>query len=170
MLEVLRELGQHEIHLIISSGARATIEYEMGRDFDEITALAHRVHEEKNLAASVASGTFVTEGMIIAPCSIKTLAGVANSFNDNLTTRAADVCLKEGRRVVFLVRETPLRASHLQMMSEIAMAGGTILPPVPAFYHLPESVSDLIDHTVAKTLDQFGIHVDLINRWEGIGS
>jgi flavin prenyltransferase len=106
--------------------------------------------------------------MIIAPCSIRTMAAVANSINDNLVVRAADVCLKERRRLVMLVRETPLHAGHLRMMLDVTTSGGVVMPPVPAFYHGPTSIGDLIDHTVVKALDLFGIHLDVIDRWTGI--
>jgi flavin prenyltransferase len=125
------------------------------------------VHDERNLAASIASGTFVTDGMVIAPCSMKTLSAVANSFNDKLIARAADVCLKERRPLVLLVRETPLHLGHLRLMQDVTSAGAVVLPPVPGFYHRPRTIEDLIDHTVVKTLDQLGIHLDLIERWTG---
>lgn len=167
IVEVLRERTDVEIHLILSRGARATIKYETDRDPDEVVALAHVVHDERDLAASIASGTFVTDGMVMAPCSVKTLSAVANSFNDNLLVRAADVCLKERRPLVLLVRETPLHLGHLRLMAQATEQGAVVLPPVMAFYHRPESVGDLIDHTVVKALDQFGIHLDLVRRWEG---
>lgn len=166
-VEVLREHTDAEIHLVVSKGARATIAYEMERDPDEILALAHVVHPEGNLAASIASGTFVTAGMIVAPCSIKTLSGIATSFNDNLIVRAADVCLKERRPLVLMVRETPLHAGHLRLMQHATEAGATVLPPVPGFYHRPKTIEDLIDHAVLKALDQLGIHLDLVRRWAG---
>jgi 4-hydroxy-3-polyprenylbenzoate decarboxylase len=169
LVEVLREHTDREIHLILSRGARATIEYEMQRDPDSVAELAHVVHDERNLAASIASGTFVTGGMIVAPCSVKTLSGVANSFNDNLVVRAADVCLKERRRLVLVLRETPLHLGHIRLMETVTLAGATVLPPVPGFYHRPSTIADLVDHTVTKVLDQFGIHLDLVDRWEGIG-
>jgi polyprenyl P-hydroxybenzoate/phenylacrylic acid decarboxylase-like protein len=168
LLEVLAAMPDVETHLILSSGARAMIEYEMRRDPEEIAKLASVVHDERSMGASIASGTFVTDGMVIAPCSIKTLSAVANSFNDTLMSRAADVCVKERRRLVLVVRETPLHAGHLRLMLQATEAGAVILPPVPAFYHLPVSVQDLIDHTVLKVLDQFRIHTDLIRRWTGI--
>jgi 4-hydroxy-3-polyprenylbenzoate decarboxylase len=167
MVEVLREYTDIEVHVVLSQGARATIAYEMDRDPDEVLARAHVVHAETNLAAAIASGTFVTDGMIVAPCSIKTLSAIANSFNDNLITRAADVCLKERRQLVLLVRETPLHAGHLNLMSQVTASGAVVLPPVTAFYHRPTTIQQLIDHTVVKTLDQFGIHLDLIDRWNG---
>lgn len=168
LVEVLREHTDAEVHLILSGAARKTIEYEMGRDPDEVIKLAHVVHDERNIGASIASGTFVTDGMVVAPCSIKTLSAIANSFNDNLIARAADVCLKERRKLVLVVRETPLHLGHLRLMAQVSECGGVILPPVPAFYHLPATIQDLIDHTVVKVLDQFGLHVDLISRWEGL--
>lgn len=168
LLEVLARDETVETHLILSSGARATIEYEMRRDPDEVARLADVVHDERAMGDSIASGTFLTEGMVIAPCSIKTLSAVANSYDDNLMTRAADVCLKERRRLVLVVRETPLHAGHLQLMLQATQSGAVILPPVPAFYHRPATVQELIDHTIVKVLDQFGIRTDLIRRWSGI--
>src|SRR5947209_9267359 len=117
-----------------------TISYEMGRDPDSVAALAHTLHDERNIGASIASGTFVTDGMVVAPCSIKTLSAIANSYADSLITRAADVCLKERRRLVLVVRETPLHIGHLRLMVRASEAGAVILPPAPAFYHLPATV------------------------------
>jgi 4-hydroxy-3-polyprenylbenzoate decarboxylase len=168
LLEVLRTVEGIETHAIVSAGALKTIAFELGREPASVLALADVVHDERNLAASIASGTFVTDGMAIAPCSIKTLAAVAGSFNDNLIARAADVCLKERRRLVLTVRETPLHAGHLRLMLRASEVGAVILPPVPAFYHRPSSIEDLIDHTVTKILDQFGIDAGLISRWEGV--
>jgi 4-hydroxy-3-polyprenylbenzoate decarboxylase len=168
LLEVLGAMADVETHAIISAGAQQTIAYELGRDHGSVAELADVVHDERNLAASIASGTFITEGMVIAPCSIKTLSAVANSFNDNLLARAGDVCLKERRRLVLVVRETPLHAGHLRLMLRATEMGAVILPPVPAFYHLPSSLDEVIDHTVTKVLDQFGIDAGLVRRWEGI--
>src|SRR5215469_9185602 len=168
VLEVLRDVPGVETHLVLSAGARRTIAYEMDRDPDSIAALADVVHDERAVGDSIASGTFVTDGMVVAPCSIKTMSAIANSYSDNLITRAADVCLKERRRLVLVVRETPLHAGHLRLMLQATEAGAVILPPVPGFYHRPATIADLVDHTVTKVLDQFGIHVDLIRRWEGI--
>jgi len=166
LLEVLRPLDV-EVHLVMSAAAHRTIEYEMRRDPAEVAALADVVHDERDIAAAPASGTFVTEGMVVAPCSIRTLSAVACSANDNLVVRAADVCLKERRRLVLVVRETPLHLGHLRLMAQVTEAGAVVLPPVPAFYHRPETIGDLVDHTVTKVLDQFGIHLDLIRRWQG---
>lgn len=170
LLEVLREHADVEIHLILTAAARKTIEYEMGRDPASVAALADTVHDEKDIAAPIASGTFVTDGMIVAPCSIKTLSAIAHSYNDTLTVRAADVCLKERRRLVLVVRETPLHAGHLRLMLQATEHGAVILPPMPAFYHLPKTVDAIVDHTIVKILDQFGIHLDLIRRWRGLSS
>lgn len=167
LLEVLREQTDCELHLIMSRGARATIAYEMDRDPDEILALAHVVHDEGQLAAPIASGTFVTSGMVVAPCSVKTLSAIANSYNDNLIARAADVCLKERRPLVLAVRETPLHDGHLRLMRQAGRAGATIVPPVPGFYHRPNTIQDVIDHSVMKMLDVLGIHLDLVERWDG---
>jgi 4-hydroxy-3-polyprenylbenzoate decarboxylase len=167
LLEVLSGLGV-ETHLILSAAARKTIEYEMRRDPAEVEALAHTRHDERDIGASIASGTFVTDGMVVAPCSIRSLSAIANSANDNLVIRAADVCLKERRRLVLVVRETPFHAGHLRLMLQATESGAVILPPVPAFYHRPQSIQDLVDHTVVKVLDQFGIHTDLIHRWQGL--
>jgi 4-hydroxy-3-polyprenylbenzoate decarboxylase len=168
LLEVLRDVPDVETHLVLSDGARRTVAYEMERDPDSVTALADVVHEERAVGDSIASGTFVTDGMVVAPCSIKTLSAIASSYSDNLISRAADVCLKERRRLVLVVRETPLHAGHLRLMLQATEAGAVILPPVPGFYHRPKTIAELVDHTVTKVLDQFGIHVNLIHRWEGI--
>ncbi len=168
LLEVLRAHTEIETHLILSSAARKTIAFEMRRDPDDVAALADVLHDERNIGASIASGTFVTEGMIVSPCSIKSLSAIANSFNDNLIARAADVCLKERRRLVLMVRETPLHLGHLRLMQQATEAGAVILPPCPAFYHRPTTIEELVDHTVVKMLDQFGIHLDLVKRWEGL--
>jgi len=168
LLEVLREQTDLEIHLILTAAARKTIEYEMGREPAAIAALADAVHDERDIASPLASGTFVTDGMIVAPCSIKTLSAIAHSFTDTLVVRAADVCLKERRKLVLVVRETPLHAGHLRLMLRATENGAVILPPVPAFYHLPKTVEEIVDHTIVKILDQFDIHLDLIRRWRGI--
>jgi 4-hydroxy-3-polyprenylbenzoate decarboxylase len=168
LLEALREHTDFEVHLILSKGAAATVEYELERSPDSVLELADVVHEERNLAAALASGTFVTRGMIVAPCSVKTLSGIATSFNDNLIVRAADVCLKERRPLVLVVRETPLHLGHLRLMQQVTEAGAVVLPPVPGFYAKPASIDELVDHTVMKALDQLGVHLDLVPRWEGI--
>lgn len=167
LLELLRT-ERVETHLVLSSGARKTIEYEMGWSVSDVEALASVVHDEKSLGASLASGTFLTDGMVVAPCSMKTLSAIANSYSDTLLTRTADVCLKERRKLVLVVRETPLHSGHLRLMQLATDAGAVILPPVPGFYHRPTTVQDIIDHTAVKVLDQFGLHVDVIRRWGGV--
>lgn len=167
LLEVLQGSPGIETHAIVSSGARATIAYETDRRVDDVLALADVVHDEKDLAAPLASGTFLTDGMVVAPCSMKTLGAIAMSLNDNLIVRAADVHLKERRKLVLMVRETPLHAGHLKSMYDLALYGAVILPPVPAFYHLPKDIGDLVDHSVGKALDQLGVDHELFRRWTG---
>ncbi|THB80260.1 MAG: UbiX family flavin prenyltransferase, partial [Desulfobacteraceae bacterium] len=130
-----------------------------------VTAMASVTHAVDNPAASVASGSFLTDGMIIAPCTVKTLSGIANSFTDNLMIRAADVCLKEKRKLLLMVRETPLHEGHLQLMTRASRMGAQIMPPVPAFYHRPSSLDDIVNQTVGKALDYFGIDHSLFERW-----
>lgn len=166
-LRALRDAKDVEVHLVVSSGARATIEYETDSAVAEVLALAHHVHDEKDLAAPLASGTFLTHGMVVAPCSMRTLSSIANSLNDNLITRAADVHLKERRPLVLMVRETPLHAGHLRLMREASLAGATILPPVPGFYIRPKTIEELVDHSVGKALDQLGVEHALFRRWNG---
>lgn len=167
MLEVLAANPGIEVHAIVSKGAGATIAYETGRTVESVTALADEVHEEANLAVSLASGTFLTAGMVIAPCSIRTLSSVANSQNDNLITRAADVHLKERRRLVLMVRETPLHLGHLRLMTDATAAGAVILPPVPGFYVRPTSLQEIVDHSVGKALDLLDVPHALFRRWTG---
>ena len=167
LIEVLREHTELEIHAVVTGGARATITYEMGLDPDSVLEKAHVVHDEGSLAASIASGTFATDGMVVAPCSIRSLAAIANSLNDTLVTLAADVTLKERRRLVLVVRETPLHLGHLRLMEQVTEAGAVVLPPVPGFYHRPQGIDDLIDHTVTKILDLFDLRLELIERWDG---
>ena len=167
-LEALRADPSIEIHAIISKGARATIEYETDRTVADVAKLAHMLYEEGDLAAAIASGTFITAGMLVAPCSIRTMSSIAHSLNDNLIVRAADVHLKERRPLVLMVRETPLHAGHLKSMYELALYGAVILPPVPGFYILPKTVAEIVDHSVGKALDQLGVEHQLFTRWSGI--
>jgi len=166
-LRALRDLG-HPAHLILSAAAGLTLAAETDLDADDVRALAPVVHDNANLGASVASGSFPTVGMIVAPCSMKTLSGIANSYADTLIARAADVTLKEGRPLVLLVRETPLHKGHLDLMIRAADMGAIILPPLPAFYHRPRTIQDLVRHGVGKALDRLGIKHDLYERWSGI--
>jgi len=165
---VLAGIPGVETHLIITGGARATIAYETSYELGMVESMADVVYPDGAVGAAIASGTFVTDGMVIAPCSIKTLSAVASSYADTLLTRAADVCLKERRRLVMVVRETPLHLGHLRIMTQVTEAGAVVLPPVPGFYARPQNISQLVDHTIIKILDQFGIDAQLIERWAGI--
>jgi 4-hydroxy-3-polyprenylbenzoate decarboxylase len=156
-----------EVHLIVSKGARVTMEYENSIDCDSVVQLADYVHSPDHLAASVSSGSFRTAGMIVAPCSMKSLSMIANSIDDNLLVRAADVTLKERRKLVLITRETPLHLGHLRHMVAVTEMGGVILPPVPSFYHRPRTIGDIVDQTVGKALDQFEIPHQLFDRWGG---
>ncbi len=167
IVEELHRAGV-ETHLVISDVGKKTIELETGYTVRQVEEMAAEVHSICNLAASISSGSFRTEGMIIAPCSIKSLSAIANSFNTNLLIRAADVQIKEKRKLVMVVRETPLHLGHLRLMTMVAEAGAILLPPMPAFYHLPRTLDDIINQTVGKVLDQFHIEHNLFNRWQGI--
>jgi 4-hydroxy-3-polyprenylbenzoate decarboxylase len=168
LLEVLRDLPDVETHLIMSTAAETTIRFETGRDPADVAALADAMHAERDLAAPLSSGTFLTSAMVIAPCSMRTLSGVANSANDTLMVRAADVHMKERRPLVLVVRETPLHAGHLRLMSEATASGAVILPPVPGFYQRPATVDEIVNYTVGKVLDVLGVHEhDLFRRWTG---
>lgn len=165
-LQVLKEVPDVETHLVLSPSARRTVLEETDWTVEQVVALADVNHVHKDIGASVASGSFRTAGMLVAPCSIKTLSGIVNSYNDNLLTRAADVCLKERRTLVLMVRETPLHLGHLEIMANAARYGAVILPPVPAFYSRPKTLDDIINHSVGKALDQFGIEHHLMKRWK----
>ncbi|MCQ4633527.1 UbiX family flavin prenyltransferase [Shinella sp. CPCC 100929] len=164
-LEMLREIEDIESHLILSPSAIRTIGEETDYEIDAVRALADTVHAFKDIGASLSSGSYKTEGMLVAPCSIKTLSGIANSYNDELIVRAADVCLKERRRVVLLLRETPLHAGHIRLMEQATLNGAIIMPPVPAFYHRPKTLADIIDQTVGRALDLFDIDTHRVKRW-----
>ena len=166
LLKVLKET-EWETHLVISEAAKQNILLETSLAVKEVEDLADKVYDSKNQAAAISSGSFKTSGMVIVPCAIKTLSGVAHSFNENLLIRAADVTLKERRRLILVVRETPLHKGHLALMRKVVDLGGIILPTVPAFYIVPKSIEDLIDHTIGKILDIMGIDHTLYKRWEG---
>lgn len=166
-LELLANQADVETHLILTSAGLRTIQEETDHTADDVRQLANVVYQSKDIGAALSSGSFITAGMLIAPCSIKTLSGIANSYNDELTVRAADVCLKERRRVVLLLRETPLHAGHIALMAQATQNGAIIMPPVPAFYHHPQTLSDVIDQTVARALDLLGIEIPSALRWNG---
>jgi 4-hydroxy-3-polyprenylbenzoate decarboxylase len=163
-LKVLKGLG-YETHLIISHVAEQIIEFETDYTVDEVRALADLVYAVDDLAAPVASGSFLTRGMLVAPCTIKTLSAIANSYTDNLLSRTADVTLKEGRPLVLMVRETPFHKGHLLRMKRAADLGAVILPPLPAFYIKPKTILDLVHQSIGKALDCFGIEHQLYRRW-----
>ncbi|MGD9579078.1 MAG: UbiX family flavin prenyltransferase [Syntrophorhabdus sp.] len=166
LLSLLKDL-QIESHLILSQGAKKNIRIETDYCVEAVEELADVVYDDRDLGAPVSSGSFKNDGMVIVPCTIKTLSGVANSYNDNLMVRTADVTLKESRRLILVVRETPLHKGHLKLMQQVADLGGIILPPVPAFYIRPKKIEDLIDHTLGKVFDLFGIDNSLYARWKG---
>ncbi|WP_447852636.1 UbiX family flavin prenyltransferase [Enterobacter mori] len=169
LLQVLRDVADLETHLVMSQAARQTLSLETDLSLRDVQALADVVHDARDIAASISSGSFKTAGMVILPCSIKTLSGIVNSYTDTLVTRAADVVLKERRPLVLCVRETPLHLGHLRLMTQAAELGAVIMPPVPAFYHRPQTLDDIINQTVNRVLDQFDIDLpeDLFTRWQG---
>ncbi len=166
LLRALKTLGV-PAHLIVSEAAARTLKLETEISLDEVRALAEVVYSNKDIAAAPASGSFLTRGMIVVPCSIKTLSSIANSYDADLITRAADVTLKERRTLVLMVRETPLHKGHLDLMARAADLGAVILPPMPAFYHQPLTVQDIVDQGVSRALDQLGVEHDLFSRWHG---
>lgn len=168
LLEALRALSDIETHLIVSRTAQITLAHETPLSLSDLHALADIVHPTTDLSAAPASGSFETMGMVIAPCSMRTLAEIALGLSTTLLTRAADVCLKERRRLVLLARETPLNAAHIKNMLAATEMGAVIAPPVPAFYAHPASVDDIVNHTVGRTLDLLGLPHDLVKRWQGL--
>ena len=157
-----------ETHLVVSDAAVLTLHQETGLQRRDVEALAHVVHKNRDIGASIASGSFQSDGMVIAPCSMKTLASVALGLSDNLIARAADVMLKERRRLVLMVRETPFNLAHLRNMTAVTEMGGIVFPPLPSFYHKPNSIEEMVDHTVARVIDLFGVEHTLAPRWAGM--
>jgi 4-hydroxy-3-polyprenylbenzoate decarboxylase len=166
LLQALRT-ADVETHVIVSKWGLQTLLYETGYSLEQVRGLADVWHPAGDQGAAISSGSFVTEGMVVAPCSMRTLAAIAHGTGDHLVHRAADVILKERRKLALVVRESPFSEVHLENMLKLARMGVTILPPVPAFYNHPQSIEELVDHTVMRILDQFGIHVDLMPRWDG---
>ena len=164
LLSLLKE-SDYETHLILSEAGKLNIKIETAYTPAEVEAMASHVYDQKNMAAALASGSFLTKGMVVVPCTIKTLSGIANSYNENLLVRAADVTLKEKRKLVLVVRETPLHTGHLRLMTLAAEMGAHILPPVPSFYHQPKTIEDIIDQTIGKIFDYLGIEHNLFQRW-----
>ena len=166
-LQLLHEINSVETHLVISKGAEQTRTLETAYSKEEVCVLADEVHSIGNLGAAISSGSFQTEGMLVAPCSMRSLAAIAHGMSDNLLTRAADVVLKERRRLVLMVREAPLNLAHLDNMRRVTEMGGIVFPPVPAFYQQPQSIDELLTHSVARALDLFGIETPNFPRWQG---
>ena len=172
-IEILKELAKQdmETHLVISESGKKNISIETEYHVRDVESMAYKVYDEKDFEAPPASGSFLTHGMIVAPCTIKTLSGIANSYSGNLLIRAADVTLKEKRKLVLVVRETPLHKGHLQLMSKAADLGAHILPPMPSFYNHPKTIEDIIHQTIGKVFDYLGIEHTLFERWgENISS
>jgi flavin prenyltransferase len=169
LLQILRSVAALETHLVLSPAARRTILLETAYSVEEVEAMATCVHRSSDIAASISSGSFRSSGMIVAPCSMKTVSGIATSYSDNLLLRAADVMLKDRRPLVLLVRETPMHLGHLRLLVKVAEMGGIVMPPVPAFYHRPTSLQDIVDHTLNRALDLLGVELeqDLFERWQG---
>jgi len=168
LLQVLRDLPEVETHLIVSDAGVLNLHHELDMKRKDVEALAHRAHNPRDVGAAIASGSFESAGMIVAPCSMKTLASVAHGLSDNLVARAADVVLKERRRLVLMVRETPFNLAHLRNMTAVTEMGGVIFPPLPGFYHHPKSIAEMVDHTVGRVLDLFEFPHQLTPRWNGL--
>lgn len=167
LLEALREVPHLETHLVISNGGKLNISLETDWSLKSVEALAHEVHSDQNLAATIASGSFKTGGMIVAPCSMKTLSGIVSSYADTLVVRAADVILKEHRKLVLMPRETPLHVGHCRLLLQAAEMGAVLAPPMPGFYNAPETIDDLLNHNIGRVLDLFDIESGLVKRWKG---
>jgi len=170
LLQVLRDTPGIETHLLMSDAGVLSLYQELDMNRKQVEALAHVTHNVRDVGAAIASGSFLAEGMVVAPCSMKTLAAIAHGLSDNLIARAADVTLKERRRLVLMVRETPLNLAHLRNMTAVTEMGGIIFPPLPGFYHRPQSIAEMIDHTVGRVLDLFSIAHALTPRWNGMGA
>lgn len=168
LLQVLRELGGVQTHLTLSDAGLLNLQQELDLGRAQVEALADVVYPVRDVGAAIASGSFQCDGMVVAPCSMRTLAAVAHGLSDNLITRAADVMLKERRRLILMVRETPLNLAHLRNMTSVTEMGGIIFPPVPGFYHRPQTVADMVDHTVSRVIDLLGLPQTAAPRWNGL--
>jgi 4-hydroxy-3-polyprenylbenzoate decarboxylase len=166
-LEILRAIDDVETHVILTPAGLRTIVEETEFKAEQVRKLADRIYDHRDIGAAISSGSFQTIGMLIAPCSVRTLSGIANSYDSELTARAADVCLKERRRVVLLFREAPLHTGHIELMAQATRNGAIIMPPVPAFYTHPKTIEEIVDQTVGRALDLFGIETEIVKRWGG---
>jgi flavin prenyltransferase len=169
LLEVLRRTPDVEAHAVISAPGKRTIVEETDRTVKEVEALAHHVHDNRDIGAALASGSFQTHGMVVAPCSMKTASSLAHCYGNTLIARAGDVTLKEGRVLIALVRETPLHVGHLRILTSLAEIGAVVMPPMPAFYNRPRTLDDVVNHTIARVLDRLGLPQDLVPEWTGTG-
>ena len=170
LLEVLADLEEVETHLVLTTTARLNISVETDWRIEDVEKLADEVHSDRNLAASISSGSFHTDGMIVIPCSMKSLSAIAHSYSDSLLTRAADVVLKDRRQLILVPRESPLHLGHCKLLYEAAQLGAIIAPPMPAFYNRPTSIDDIVNHTVGRILDLLGLDAGIVKRWSGIKS
>jgi 4-hydroxy-3-polyprenylbenzoate decarboxylase len=168
LLEMLKQMNDVESHLVLTNGAKLNISLESEFEPKQVESLADVVHNDKNLGATIASGSYETEGMIIAPCSMKTLSGIANSYAANLIVRAADVILKEKRNLIIIPRETPLHLGHIDLLRKVSLMGAHVVPPNPAFYNNPKTIDDIVNHTVGRVLDLIGIDNEVVSRWKGV--
>lgn len=168
LLQLLADSDVVETHLVMSKAAQLTISQETDYAIKDVNALANHTYSANDIGAAIASGSFLTDGMIVAPCSIRTMSSIATGVTDNLLTRSADVILKEQRKLVLMVRESPFHLGHLRTMTQLAEIGAVIAPPLPAFYPNPSTLDDIINHSVGKVLDMFNIDMDVVKRWEGI--
>jgi flavin prenyltransferase len=165
-LEILRGIKDIESHVILSPSAARTMAEETDYEIDAVKKLADVIYNHKDIGAAISSGSFKTEGMLVAPCSVKTLSGIANCFDEELVARAADVCLKERRRVVLMFRETPLHAGHIRLMEQATLNGAIVMPPVPGFYSRPKTIDDMVTQSVGRALDLLGIEAGVVKRWK----
>lgn len=168
LLHILKAIPTIETHLLVSEAGVLNLHQELGLNRKDVESLADVTHNVRDVGASIASGSFQSKGMVVTPCSMKTLAAIAHGLSDNLITRAADVALKERRRLVLMVRETPFNLAHLRNMTAVTEMGGIVFPPLPAFYHQPQSIEDMVDHTLGRVLDLFEIEHELAPRWQGM--
>lgn len=168
LLQVLNEIPNIETHLVVSDSGLLNLQQELDMNLTQLEALVDVTHHINDVGATIASGSFQSDGMVVAPCSMRTLAAVAHGLSDNLITRAADVMLKERRRLILMVRETPFNLAHLRNMTSVTEMGGIIYPPLPCFYHRPQTIADIIDHTVSRVIDLLGVPNTLAPRWDGL--